>query len=159
MVHGDCQAYSNQHAYGKNCDRVLVPSCLLSLRRSNSSVFQLSKHYSHQLVAEIGMSTYNVIRPGDAQQASPNFFVANGTNSTRDLGPKGNCIPIFIKFQQRLTTPPKLRRFPDRVTISTIKGPTELRNDGQTLLEFDKKWYVITFWPKVPRGVCHIGHK
>ena len=32
--------------------------------------------------------------------------------------------------------------------------PSEIPRGGQTLLEFDKNWYTITFWPKVLFGVC-----
>ena len=39
-----------------------------------------------------------------------NFFWKNASNSMGNLGPKGECIPIFIEFGQCLTTCPKLQR-------------------------------------------------
>ena len=37
-----------------------------------------------------------------------NIFWKSASNSTGDLGPRGECIPSGIVLQQRLTTPPKV---------------------------------------------------
>ena len=55
----------------------------------------------------IGQS-FDVLGRGQYIRPVQFFFWKNASNSMGNLGPKGECIPIYIEFGQCLTTCPKL---------------------------------------------------
>ena len=69
-----------------------------------------------------------------------------------NLRPKGECIPIFIKFRQREHLSEALK-VPGLVGIRPILGPSEPHTHGQTTSEVAEKWCPVRVWPKVHRGV------
>ena len=73
-------------------------------------------HNLSQIVFQILCSTACKV----AQQASPNFFLRNGTNSTVEFWPKCEWTPNFIANRQCLTTPLKLQTYQDRANSNCL---------------------------------------
>ena len=84
----------------------------------------------------------------------PKLFWKKASNSTGDLGPKGEYLPIFIEFQQYLTTPLKLRRSPGIVWIRGGSNTFNLLGIPNTfkylyLTSNTKYFQSICIWPQI----------
>ena len=82
------------------------------------------------------------------------MFWSKGTNSTADLGSKGDSSHILSTLQTYLTMSPELRNWPYSSLFNLIWPNLELSRRGKVSMKGAQNCSTLTCWHKVLCGVC-----